>query len=559
MLVMEHQSHSANEKSPHNKFSILRIMFTDPKEPDHRKVIKMDTMTWYHFRDSGFEQTVNPVLKLLNNAECETLFNYYYQMECIIRNMNKENFDNSLVSMRDMTTRVFLDLHLDYKTLSYVTPQTFPFPDLTGVGTRAHDTKDMTFKLEDYIEVTSIQVICKLMAPVWGELFDKIKDKHNPLIGSDNREYSCSIIIEEFLRKSRFGKIYAKLEHYIGVTTESQLKYDSETKDTQFILSNNCVSLPKFKDMMIAMVLVKKFVSYNPFYNKQNPKDVPNIMSNVSTSVKESSTGRYKQWRQRADILPRHELKDITSNDNDNTSFLDHTSPASMITIDVAILNRLNVIRSVERYIKDNDIPEKLFNEAVDYYLLNGVSVSIYSNGLCASILTTKLGSSSKALKYIQIKEYVKIIVITQIWLLRFSDQVVDLVSFLTSDDTEISPDDIQNNSKKEKLFKYFNKNQVFENCKNMFPAQVHFSKLQETTQSSQTKKFNLIAAQFDTQLHDMVDWMASNTHRASIAPAIWKICNIKDHVINTSVVDVTSDTILNLCRVFIGLHSGEQ
>lgn len=558
MLTMEHRSHQVNEKNKDNKFSEVRIIFDDPKDTQHRKIIKMDTMTWYKFRQSDFEKVVTPILKLLNDRECERLFYYYVKMKETILHMTKENFGQSVKEMEEETTRVFFDIDLDNKIYSYVSEDTYPFPNLDSVGTRAHDTKDMTFRLNEYIEVTGIQVVCKFMAPIWGEMFDKIKVKNNPLTGSDNREYYCSIIVEDFLEKSRFSKIYYKLVHYIDVTTESQLKYDNDSNSAQFILSNNGVSLPKFKDIMKAVVLVKKFVSYNAFYNEKTPKDPPNIMSNVNSSVKETTEGRCKQWRQRSDILPKYELKDIASDDNDNTSFLDHTSPASMKTVDVAILNRFTVQYSIKRYIRDNQIDPELFNEAMEYYLLKKLNVSSYSKGLCASILTVCLHSSSQVLKYINIKEYIQIVIIAQIHLLKSSLPLEDLAALLSSEDLPIAPDDIQNNNRKEKLFKFFNKNPVLEECKSLFPAQVYFVEPQETAQSSQAKKMKYIATKFDTQLKSMVDWLSSYTHRVNIAPSIWKICQVEKTLINTSIIDVTSDTISNLCRFFINIHSGD-
>lgn len=569
MLYMYHTSHDKDKvKTSKDRFSDIIIIYSDiPKITidkiikDDLKVntVKFDSMTFQKLKVSGFSETINPFFDTLELEEQSALFTYFVDMKQGLSELTKANIQQKIMEFSNNTSKLFNNLNLPERILTYTKTHGFPFPDLSDAGTRAHDTEAMTFRLPDYIVITAICILCKIMTPVWGELFVKLKTTgDHALTGTENRELYCAEILEGLLERCIFTPVYNRLLTYIYVATDSKLKYNVESNNTKFVLSRMGISLDRFKDMMVAMILVKKMATYNILVNVNNPLETPNLMRNINAAVKETTEGKVKHWHSETTIMPRWELQENMSDDEDNTSVLDHTSRLSTKTADFPIIATIGIETSTSRYIKELNIPRSVFDEACDYYQFKNVNINVYNKALIASVLVTRIGGSSVLLNYINIKEYISLLVITQILLLRSKPAILSLAYLLTSNDTLTDTDSVEYTSLKNRLTSFKNSHQTFKVCRDLFPSSVY--QLQPIYQNdipTAKSKLKMISHKFETQVSILLNWMLSHEHKVVMAPSLVEYFNLEKEIVsNGNIVKIEYNHAIDLCNFFTELHS---
>ena len=110
-----------------------------------------------------------------------------------------------------------------------------PIGDFSQVGKRAQDVKELTWFRQDVVDLLSIAILCKLMAPIFGVFMGYIR------VHMDNhlKETHCAAILNKLFR-ARYSVLINKLRHYINHTVKAELKEDDTAVfhgNTEFVLS----------------------------------------------------------------------------------------------------------------------------------------------------------------------------------------------------------------------------------------------------------------------------------------------------------------------------------
>jgi hypothetical protein len=507
------------------------------------------------------EENVGDLILLPINLFFETLsFSEQEQVDKLYLDA-KEKIDTITVDNRrevqdDLQQEIFNTLEkldLPNKMIKFCQSGQFVYPDLSIAGTLPHHSPAKTFTLPDYVEITAISLLSKLMVPIWGE-FIKVLGQ----IGIDNnqREKIAFDLIEPSLEDGAFERIYSKLSGTLSSLVGERRKLTDKKASlsattSSFIITHNGIDDQMFDSIVMATIIVKRMATYECFPDAKTGT-VRNAMVYIDDGIKRTSDTRIQYMRNNMNTMPR---KPLPSHDQeDNSSILDHASKTSKKPIDVPI----TVITAVEKWelprlVIDTHSPDDVYQEAARYYDVNGFDVSPLCQAMIASFIGTRFGGS-KCINYLPPKLHQRLVVLLQLYLI---DQgMYDLASLVSAQTPQLQIDG--GTSPIAMRIRSNLRSSEYQQCQNLFKGHlekpvVHFGK-----RPVSSKKIDVERIDFVTHIDKIIDWLVKYNHYENMAPALWRHAKLEAPVAGSD-VQFDENIIRNLCRFYLIFHGGKR
>lgn len=310
-----------------------------------------------------------------------------------------------------------LDTEIDlFPKLYDYSSQEFKFPDLSNAGKRAQDSKEMTFNEEHYKKLTAVVILCKLLAPLFGELISAIQNKE---ITADKtqKEVFCAIPIQVMMRR-RDPALMDKLSNYItraiesGKTRQGALVQEyTEIAHGRTSQSNGTV--------ITAVILIKRLVNLDP----QRPDG--NLLTYIHTCARETHSSMHSNHRSNQSVMPI-EHRDFRNEDEGNQSRIEVDTPILRVTPDTPVIVKLGVEQAIESLLQEKELNRKVWASAVDFYKREKIVVTPINKLMVCTYMGARIGGA-KGIDMINSDTYAKIIALIQYQLIN--EKMIDLAN----------------------------------------------------------------------------------------------------------------------------------
>lgn len=496
---------------------------------------------------------INLFFDTLNHNEHVTLYEMYLFAKQTIAKLDTENVREIQDLLQEKIFNAVHGLHLDEKMVEFCNTHRFVYPDLSEVGTLPHHSPAKTFVLKDYIEITAISLLSKMMVPIWGEF---IRELGNIGISNNQREKIAFDLIEPTLEEGAFERIYGKLSFTLTTLVKEKRSLTDKkaalsATTSSFIITHNGIDDEMFDKIVMATMIVKRLATYECFIRLKDG-NVPNAMVYIYDGITRTAETRIQSMRNTMNTMPRRELAQHDT--EDNSSILDHASKTSKKPIDVPIFVTTAVENwDIPKLLIETETPMDVFESAVEYYETNSFDVSPLCQALVASFIGTRFGGS-KCIGYLTPKLHQKIVILLQIFLIK--NDMVDLATLASSKTSAIPIDGaanpialrIQSNLKSSEYLQ----------CQSLLKGFIekpvsHFVK--RTT----SRKVEVDRIDFVNHISRMIEWLVRYNHTENMAPALWNYSKQENRPIVGSEIKFDENIIRNLCKFYLIFHGGQR
>lgn len=317
----------------------------------------------------------------------------------LVNTKTGEEIVNAVSVIDGFVYKCFKKLNLANRLYEFVKADTkISLPDFANKEMRPQDTEEKTFYEEDYRQINVIIMIAKILIPIFGEIIYRIKLANDSY--KNMREIVAFGIINSTLRDD-FERISFKLQNYIYKMIDRLLNDES-------MIPFNGVTSASLTDHQFATIVVRNFANHD-FYRENG-----NIIRSIIVTLKRKIENETNSSNQSIAYFERSPPK--SSDDDRNDSIFENSINAVSEAVEISVIVRAAVEKFISKYIKDNNIDQTLFDKAVKFYEVTIVQPTII-NELLISLFISKPLISAYCTKYFDMKIFIKLIVLIQIYM----------------------------------------------------------------------------------------------------------------------------------------------
>ena len=393
-----------------NNGSRYNYLFINPESN-----INEETMKYLYFNIKTYSKLsrtdlmldkLNPIPNFINKlskTEQSKLIKMFIDVKkCILFDETK-SIEKIASNIGTVIFDVFENMNLVDKLKKYVIDNKVPIPNLKNIGTRPQDNKKTTFYYEEYLDLTTITLICKLLCGIFGEIIFLVSNI-NSSIDNSLKEIYAIFVIKKILDKY-FKNLIDKLVYYI----ENFINKVKSGQDLNSLFKGYDKS--KIRLSVYSIIIIKKFVNIDLYDPGQN------IMIYIYRCISKTLESLAGSLKKKNIIMERYSSSSIFSDgDNDEEELLEEESFSFNITLDVPILIRYAADQIIEKYEKQFD--PTLFKQVSNYYLFSILDITPINELLVATFLSSEI-ESAYSIKQLKIFQFVKLITIIQLQFLK--------------------------------------------------------------------------------------------------------------------------------------------
>lgn len=493
---------------------------------------------------------LNLFLKDIPFDKQEALYTFYEKARILLDALNVNTFFQVNQELEVITTELFAKTKLDWDLKAYVEGSSIPFPDLSHAGQRAHDTKEMTFYLPEYKELTAISLMCKIMSPIWGEYFRIV---NSDMTDEINKEKFCFDMILITLRDGAFKDVMAKLRNYVAKSTNTVLNQQSKhaspvQSPVKFTQSKNGFGEARFLDLVFAVIFARKMVIFNVYRHRSLTRESQSdIMNYISSNITATANSKISAMRTSTHEMIRIDPKDSRS-EQDNVTFNDNNSRTSKVPGDSVVAASIGAQIEAERLIGLLAIPKKVYEPMTRFYVRHTIVPNPLADMIMSCMYEEALGGSI-CLEYLDANRYELLLSIAQIYAIKNNcHDVAHLLSCTTSMERNLTIHaPIQMNYKT--MAEYTE-------CVRTFcgVAEKH---IPAWRRQREAKAKDVERVSITTQIGDIISWLVSYDHYYNSPNALWLI-DERESQMNGDVIDYSDLIVKEMCRFILLLRKGD-
>lgn len=489
-------------------------------------------------------EPLNLFFQTLTLSEQKVLYDMYAFAKKTLDAMTSDNRRDLEQQIQERVYDSLRFLNLPARAIAFCRTPAFTYPPLDDIGTEPHHTEEKTFREEDYIIITAMAVITKLMIPIWGEFIAALS---NLRVNSQQREEIAFSLLEPTFEEDDFGREYEKLTFKLSTTIQkvrSTTDGPGSPATTSYILTHSGVDDEMFNHVIMASTVVKRMATYNCFTGVREG-DIPNIIVYIHEAIRKATDSRIDAMRKGISINPR---LDLSNNDKDNnTSILDHMSKTSKKSIDVPVVVTVAAQNwEIPRLIKDAGVSIEEVEAACAYYTTNPFEVSPLCQAMVASFVGTRFGGS-KCINYLPLVLHRQIVVILQIFLIK--EGYVDLAALLSAK-TSPQPIDGAVSTLATHIYSKL-KSDEYVLCQKRFKGSLEKPQIVFGRKDANREK-NLDKIDFVNHIKRIIEWLTKYVHTENMAPVLWQMSGRSNHPVVGSDCQFDDNIIRDLCRFYL-------
>lgn len=523
----------------------------DPSRPDRPFFI--GTYRKINEDKTTGEQIIYPInlfFKTLTQSDHQTLYDFYQTCESIIEELTSSNLRDIQVRLQNSIYDTMTQLGIPEKLITFCATDVFKYPDVSWVGTEAHHTEEKTYREQDYIEITAISLLSKLMMPIWGNFVEALRVLD---FKSNSRQKLAFDIVEPVLENGVLERVYAKLRYKVETVVNekktSMERISNVNVPTSFIMAHSAVDDDILNDIVMATLIVKRMATYGCI-DRLNNGNLPDVVVYLTTQIKQTADSTIRGMKTDMNIMPLRELSERDS--EDNSSILDHASKTSKKPMDIPItITTLGERYEIPRLLIDTNTPLDVYEAAAEFYQTNSFEPSPLTQALVSSFVGDRFGGS-KCNNYLPVHLYQRVVVILQIFLIRHN--LVDLAALTVAVTPAVATDGfatkiaglVESNMKTSS--EYLLCNELF---KGFVEKVMSVPGRRGKPDKPVTEKID-----FTSHVSKMKDWIIRHNHYENMAPALWVFSQDPNPTPLGEECRYDKNIIAYLCRFYLMFHN---
>lgn len=474
---------------------------------------RFDTSSWNVVFGS-----VNKFISMLSQEDRRNICMVFIVMHSKLNEMisiNMVSIIDELAAMLDT-----LDQQIDLcSKLEHFVELDMPIPNLDDVGGRPQDTEEMTFRRPHILMLTGIALLCKLLAPIFGQFFWQYKK--NTSVDNNIKEIHAASILKDIFGR-RYRKLILKLNHFVGNILIQQYKqkddiisaYNGNTMDSQALNG-------------VAAVFTRKFITVDLY------KTDGNLMTYITTCLKNSVDTQYRTASTKNSIKERDGNLKETASDEGNASRLENESFTSSKTADVPIIVEWIIELTVNKWMIETGMSQEMYDTAMAYYKNNLPPMTPISNYLLCTYFGADIGGAI-GVSMLSAMAYAKLAIILQYVLIKEGFHgLAHALMIVPKNRMKAVLSNIDN-----KVQMTWSNTYSYRNFKQRFP-------------------FGVGDKECDAKLKEIVDFLTFKIHSFNTAPVFWDMMNEDNK--NGVEYQCTPDIMERLCDFINGVTLRER
>lgn len=345
------------------------------------------------------------------------------------KNDNDNRTINSVVDFSRQLGEQYLELVKSTNLVEHFrnyTKSRIRMQDTSTFGTRPQDTRELTFNEDEMRDTMIIACLCKLAAPVFGEIInnlpEQIRENGKKKLPRD-KEAKCVAFITSVVAEC-FPHILDKLQNYIHhiVTSLTAKNQDSAAIFCGFTTNTRT-------SIIMSSLFVRNFVSCD-LEKSDLDKSESNIIRYTDTMVR-TLVQTQDSFAHKSQVRTRKAPGSMmATDDSNNADQMEVDSLVSSGTMDGPILVKCSIDDIVIGHRRDLDITRSDFQRCLDYFEEH----PIYQTPLNIFAVTAVFGreiGGGRGIEMIDSRAYTKLVAMLQ--LMAFSMGHIQFGNFLTA------------------------------------------------------------------------------------------------------------------------------
>ncbi len=460
----------------------------------------------------------NWVLHQMSNEENLQVLQCFCNINSAIKHDMPQNegplaVANFIESLGERYLQLVDNLHLIERFDSYSRAY-IKMGDTSKFGKRPQDTAELTFVEEEMRALIVVAFLCKMVAPIFGELMSSIPS----IVGDDgkkkterDREMKCVVLMNPII-KAHFKALIDKFQHYLRHTVNGCCGMDKPAA----VFSGYTPSTRSY--IIFSNLLVRNFINVNLL------QDDSNIMR-FSDSIARTLVGTQDSNSNRKQVRPRVAYGASSGDEGGNIAQMEIDSLVSMKTMDVPIIIAASVEAIIGKLLLRYDISWKEYNECLDFFSKHPIFPSSINRFVTCGFFGKDIGGGRGILN-LDSAHYTKLACLLQMVVFTFGYK--EFGHILTAAPTvavKLAP------SQSDSLFLLnYGTSYSYHNCKAKFEGGAISSNGRE----------------WDTQMKSIVDDLTKQYYVYNTPEYLWDLMSEDD--VNGLTIDITASVTGQMC-----------
>ena len=280
--------------------------------------------------------------------------------------------------------------------------------DISEYGKRPQDTADLTFSLDEMYELMDLAYLCKMCAPIFGELILNMPDRYD---GDGNKKYTLTKErrVSNFLTpliQRYFLDVDEKTRYYVEHFVKTQCKDEAASGSSAPVFSGFITSTRV--SWIMSTLLVRNFVGCDIERRDSNIVRYVDTMAH-SHVITQNNTANRNQVRQRLSMSSMG-----SGDDSNNDSQMETDSVVSDRPLDVAIIVSTAVKRTIDDFLVERQITHAELDECVNWLMKHPVAITPLNHCMICAIMGHKIGGG-RGVDLIKRENYTRLAALIQL------------------------------------------------------------------------------------------------------------------------------------------------
>lgn len=471
----------------------------------------------------------NKFFATLTNDEQGEIMKFFIHAHYELHNFFKDRvielsgIDELMYKIGIMLDKLDMSIGLCDKIHKFIEDGCVPIYILPGAGSRAQDSPELTFAMDELTDLTTIAMLCKILSPIFSTAISLLSRE----IFKDYREQHTQIILSPLITR-KYLALYEKLHNYIHHTIEQNMMRDPEKDETDRELGKlmHGYDSESLTDLKIAGILTRRFVNIN--LNRRQSS----IMTFILMAVKRSKDSDYTPVN-KYPTMTRKILQAQHGDDQGNESQLETDSLASSKMASVDALIRCSVPYILDKKTEEFEIPRSDLSEIINEYAVgagNTVPVQTHFNLRLLAVLFSSDIGGGESLRALHADQYMQLVALAQLIVLSISDRYRILAHMASMKPGEIRGRGIISDM-----------GVVLTQMK----SSLEYANCRSRSASLFDSKKNL----WDTYMDDIYDHLRETNYLYNTAPSIWEWMNLP--IANNTGVYIPPKALAYYCHLY--------
>lgn len=243
--------------------------------------------------DGVYLYDVNRFLMTLGKDDSRLLYEMYNDIHACRAQSSMDDYK----FIRDRIYFTLMHCGIYTALVKFASGELFTYPDLTDAGQRDGNSENNTFCKNEFVELTALALLSKLLVPIFGLYFELDEIAKVPSV---SKEGLLLDLLDPYLTDSEFSAVYEKLEFYVQNRLSKDIGRRNRNRKTDFDYLKSLAtemsisSLSELTYCAVSKTIINAFYKYDGVVFAEDAT-IPNILIYTNSRVTDFEATIFKK------------------------------------------------------------------------------------------------------------------------------------------------------------------------------------------------------------------------------------------------------------------------